>query len=279
MTRRIHCQHCGNPSHNKRTCPVLTSRYQMRFESHFNAAFEYRKLYSKAGDPASYNEGEAEKYRALITGRTGIDPETGIPVTKKAAKAARMKGRKCTYCQYLGHTRRTCDVLSEDIEVLKVATKLVRHDYVDLLRTYKFNKGTLAILPVHSYGWGSWTKRDVPHLITSFLWDECPWSLRLPNQCIIELKALSSNVPEADRYQRFSLNKLRHVLVGGQVTVSSCAIEPPAGWADGHSADPLKTYFPLNRIRSTEFTWARSNRPDDVLSRARVILGLPDPPD
>jgi len=272
--RRIYCRHCYREGHNKRSCPVITDQLKGEFFHYNERAKDYREMGSHYVDSAERSQKTAENYRSKYIGRSGKDPETGQKVTKKVAKAARMKDRQCTYCQEMGHTRRTCDVLNEDMEVMKTATKFIRRDYTDRLRMHKVNKGTLVVLHISTYIGDKWTRIKVPYMLTAFQWDQTTWTLEVSRERIIHLKALTDRIPERDRYRQLSLVQLEQAVSQGQVTLSNHAIEPPAVWLEGKTTDPIKTFFPLKTFRNYDFQWRQYQDHDNPLYRARMALGL-----
>tara|TARA_B100001123_G_scaffold74689_2_gene84165 strand:+ start:3268 stop:4041 length:774 start_codon:yes stop_codon:yes gene_type:complete len=246
------------------------------FKTEFFRFNECAKDYQEMGQNADYYVSRAEHYRLKYIGRTGKDPETGQKVTKREAKAARMKDRTCTYCQQKGHTRRTCSVLEHDMTVMGTATKFVRRDYTDRLRMHNINKGTLIMINVSTYIGDEWGRITVPYMISSFLWKNTSWTLNPERERIIELTALTARIPDNEKYRTLSLAQLESAIENGQVTLSNHAIEPPSAWLDGETTEPVKTYFPLKTHRNYDFTWRQYTESDHPLHRARVALGLPD---
>jgi len=267
--RRIYCRNCYREGHNKRSCPSLTQRYRDRFDSHTYAASEY-----EGGTGASYNNQQAEHYRALVIGRTGIDPKTDKKVTKKAAKAARMKDRKCTYCAGKGHTRRTCDILKEDMQVMKEATKINREEVAARLRSLCINKGTLVMLSISTYIGNEWTRLKLPYMVTGFRWDRCMWGCSAEQAGIVELKCLSSRLTDDDRYRRVSLRNLEDGIALSEVTVSSYGVKPPADWLDGKTTDPIKVAFPTATKRNYDFETRAYREESSPYYLARKTLGF-----
>ena len=274
MSRTVYCRRCYTAGHNKRSCPVITDQLKSEFFHYNERAKDYREMGSHYVGSAERAQKTAEHYRSKYIGRSGKDPETGQKVTKKAAKAARMKDRTCTYCQNMGHTRRTCDVLNQDMEVMKTATKFMRRDYTDRLRMHKVNKGTLVVMEISTYVGDEWTRIKVPYMLTAFQWDRTAWTLQIPTERIIHFKALTDRIPERDRYRELSLLQLEDAVSRGQVTLSSHGIEPPAVWLDGKTTDPIKTFFPLKTHRNYDFQWRQYQDDHNPLYRARIALGL-----
>ena len=193
--RRIYCRHCYSEGHNKRSCPVLTRQMTDRYHDHDIAAIEYRQ----GGGSGAYNEQQAEKYRALVIGRTGIDPKTKKKVTKKAAKAARMKDRTCTYCKGMGHTRRTCDILKEDMNVMKEATRLNRLEVANRLAANRINVGALVVVNFSCYVGHDWTRIRLPCIVRGFNWDRCGWGAEAHATGFILLRGLTSRLEDQDK--------------------------------------------------------------------------------
>jgi len=272
--RRIYCNHCYNEGHNKRTCPVLTRQMEDRYHDHDIAAIQHRQR--GHGVVGGYNEQQAEKYRALVIGRTGIDPKTKKKVTKKAAKAARMKDRTCTYCQNMGHTRRTCDILKEDMNVMKEATRLNRLEVARRLAASRINVGALVVVNFSCYIGNDWTRVRLPCMVRGFNWDRCGWGVEAHATGFIELRGLTSRLEDSDKDRRITLDSFENALVDGEATPCSSGVKPPSSWlgvdpVKGHS---LKSCFPSANARTRQFYRTAFIDEDSPFYAARISLGL-----
>jgi hypothetical protein len=96
------CSYCYQEGHNKRTCPVLTANMKKRADSAI-----------AAGNPDAW---AVQAYKA-----------------RTAPRGKKKSQQVCGYCQERGHTRRTCEVLQNDmkwfVERHNALTR-VAHDYI-----------------------------------------------------------------------------------------------------------------------------------------------------
>lgn len=79
----MRCGYCHSEGHNQRTCPKLTAAYKVSHDRDIDN-----------GETDSYS---IQRYKARIS-----------PIGKKG------NNQRCGYCGQLGHTRRTCKVMSQD---------------------------------------------------------------------------------------------------------------------------------------------------------------------
>jgi len=164
----VRCGTCYQRGHNKRSCPAELKLLEDRFARY------------NAGD-TEYDHRRALRTAGQIAKRTGTNPLTGEKLVKRGPT------RRCSYCKYrygtgsegLGHTRRTCKELKEDLAKTVKSNAAYRAGLLGHLRKMGIGKGAMVQMNVHGYwpvkggepGETTWEGRDVPLLILKVQWD------------------------------------------------------------------------------------------------------------
>jgi hypothetical protein len=270
------CGVCHERGHNSRTCPVELTRLQNRFKQ----TSGYVETYKSEGRPSQveYYEGVTSRLAAKIAARTGIHP-----ITKKAAK----KGgtRRCSYCKYkfgvvsveaLGHTRRTCAALKDDLKnAYKLNAKYRAHIYKLLL---DLGVGIGALISCKYHGWDpakqTYQVQYIPCILTKIDWSQIDY-VNARTATALYLKKIADITSLGNSWSRrlgvpksFSKNADSMALrfncetgIWGNIGLRSgtwdpgspvnstrllngcsAAIKPPAGWLSGES-ELIKKYY------------------------------------
>ena len=170
----VRCGVCYQRGHNKRTCPRQTQRLADRLET-------YQRYAQAAAESGEANRwaGQIESLAGQIAKRTGVNPITGTKV------AARGPTRRCSYCKYkhgsysdegLGHTRRTCATMKEDMAAAIELNAAYRAGILESLRDAGAGVGTLMSVQMSGYfptpdGEEKWGRRACAVMVRRLNWD------------------------------------------------------------------------------------------------------------
>ena len=276
VKRKRRCGVCHERGHNSRTCPIELKRLQDRLKQ----TSGYVETYKSQGrtSQVEYYERVSSQLAAKIAARTGTHPITKKP-TKKGGT------RRCSYCKYrfgivsqeaLGHTRRTCEKLKEDLKnAYELNAKYRAHIYKLLLDQ---GVGIGALISCKYHGWdsakGTYQVQYIPCLLTKIDWSQIDY-INARQSSTLYLKKIADITSLGNSWSRrlgvpksFSKNAESIALrfncetgVWGPIGVRSgtwdpaspvnstrllngcsAAIKPPDGWLSGES-ELIKKYY------------------------------------
>ena len=232
----LRCSHCYEQGHNKRKCPKRNADDLRNYKRYIEDA----EL-----DPEDrYAAQCAERCRQALIKRTGVDPETGLKVKKKTAKAERMKSVRCTYCTELGHTRRICKPLKEDHAIFVEGCKLVRA--ATLTRMEKEGWGIGALIVRNAWINEAHTPR--PFLLTRLNWRDVNAFTG------IDITGTFQRLDAMNDFYGCQSHEMVRVIGRPErysYSATSAASRPPDGWLDAEDIvkEGVKQYFPVGNSR------------------------------
>jgi hypothetical protein len=124
----VRCGHCWESGHNRSSCPDLRKKIEELAKENPDD-FRVRHYYQK-----------------------------------KAHKAAKLKNKSCSYCEYPGHTRRTCLELKHAKKVAVKECREFRRKVVDGLKQQGIGIGALV-------EYNTWNETKLA-IVTSIQWDK-----------------------------------------------------------------------------------------------------------
>ena len=167
-------QPVGN-GHNIRTCPVVTKRHQQRLEKGLEALERAKEV----GEDTTWSERTVRYHADILKERTGKDPITGEKVAKRASTP-----RRCSYCKYkfgeyadegLGHTRRTCTFLKEDLAAAARANGVYRKKFLEVFDELGIGPGAILRARISCIVGDEWKRVKRPFLVTGVDWEHVNW--------------------------------------------------------------------------------------------------------
>ena len=267
----VHCSHCYLKGHNRRSCPQITKH-------HLSQYVTYKRMRARCAengdaDAANMYEVNMKRERTAYVKRTGLDPDTGAKVKRKAAKAARMKNVQCGYCSGLGHTRRICEVVKADYQVYLVETRRVRENVLAKVQESGIGVGSMVAFKGHGYNsegkWGTLTKLNY---ITTYQWDRVDAHARSLNVTYVDYKNIH-RMHDPYSVERIAFETLQQRMneASEDAPAASLAgsVNPPDGWLD--AAPSLKEAFPTtgnrhDKGRAYEYQWPSDSKKEVIRS-------------
>jgi len=224
----IRCGHCYERGHNRAGCEKLTEQMAYRFE-------RLRKEVENGSRPE--DDYTYQRTREKLAKRIGEDPITG---ESKRKRRKTYGGRKCSYCNEPGHTRRTCPSMKKDQATYRSLTAQSRSTLIERMHEAGFGPGSLLTTEVSDYADGEYKKRTVPMLVKSVRWESIhrqtwPQTGSVGPECVVVVR-MDNNQTQ--------VIQLPNSVTGGAKTWNSvdiagrvAEVKPPAGWATGASLD------------------------------------------
>jgi len=159
-----HCGYCGQRGHNRRTCRDV----RLAHERNLRALQQQLEDATPGGDREGYITRRINATGKAVGKLTGTNPVTGENVARKRATE-----RKCSYCKEVGHTRRTCEILKQDQEVYREATRIARATVAHRIEEAQVGIGTMYTNRTGYYSEsGSWEYGTRPFIITRAALDQ-----------------------------------------------------------------------------------------------------------
>jgi len=218
-----------------------------------------------------YSAQWAERHRQDLIKRTGVDPQTGLKVKKKTAKAERMKSVRCTYCGKNGHTRRICKPLKEDYAVFVEGCKIIRSATLTRMNKEGWSIGALII----RNAWINEAHAKRPFLLTRLNWAGVTAFVGIDITGTFRLTGAISGRgyhTQSHEMARVTSRADRYNYSG-----TSVGSTPPDGWLDGEDIieEGLKPYFPVGEHRRWCFRpTAMAECPELWIVQARKNLAI-----
>jgi hypothetical protein len=267
----VRCSHCYQRGHNRRSCPQITKHHLDQYATY--KRLRARSVERAETDGANMYEMHMDAARTAYVKRTGLDPDTGAKVKRKAAKAERMKNVQCGYCSGLGHTRRVCETVKADYQVYLVETRRVRENVLTMVQESGIGPGSMVAFPARGYGpdgtWGTWTKLNY---VAMYMWDEVDAHSRGLEVRYVDYKNIH-RMHDPYSVERIAFETLQQRMkeVPEDAPAPSLAgsINPPDGWLDG--SRNLKEAFPTtgnrhNKERPYEYRWPSDSKQEVIRS-------------
>ena len=207
------CSYCYQEGHNKRTCPVLTANMKKRADSAI-----------AAGNPDAW---AVQAYK-----------ERTAPKGKKRSRQV------CGYCQERGHTRRTCEVLQNDmkwfVERHNALTR-VAHDYIV---SSPVGIGSLFNRSVRSYNYNA---GDYERRVSTFILVDFSMTKKI-NRDHLDIRGQLRCLSTGERYE---------------INLRDYVVNPDAGsqWASSHRlVTPDAQVVPSDWVSRNQITIADAKK-------------------
>jgi len=215
-----HCGYCGNCGHNRRTCPDLRSSNL----DHLRALQRQLEDATPGGDREEYITRRINATGKALGKLTGTNPVTGENVARKRASE-----RKCSYCKKFAHTRRTCEILKQDQEVYREATRIARRVVAAQIEETQVGIGTMYTTRTGYYSAaGKWEYGLRPFIITRAALDQ--YTFNSSSFLFISCQAGRLNEATNQRYaETVTLSTLQNLLTRTAEQNSGDVICHPAG--------------------------------------------------
>ena len=213
----VRCGFCYMQGHNKRSCPELKKVMEQRLTN----------------DP---NDWQAKRWQEK----------------REAQKARRSKPRKCSFCLELGHNRRSCGSLKNEMsEFTKINRKFREHILAEM-RKHGLGVGALVCLNNQHYCRETWEYiNNYPYLVKAIRWNSANvdevashnWEPAMLEACPVDdLTSMyyhkTLRVPR--RPEIMTLETANTRLVS---PVSGSLINPPEGWLDAGTDSSIRSRF------------------------------------
>lgn len=232
-----HCGYCGDLGHNRRTCPDL----RIAHERNLRALQQQLEDATPGGDREGYITRRINATGKAVGKLTGTNPVTGENVARKRATE-----RKCSYCKEVGHTRRTCEILKQDQEVYREATRIARRVVAAQIEETQVGIGTMYTTRTGYYSdAGKWEYGLRPFIITRAALDQ--YTFNSSSFLFISCQAGRLNEATNQRYaETVTLSTLQNLL--------RRAAEQNDGDVICHPAGPLRVSEEW--LAATNIVWA-----------------------
>jgi hypothetical protein len=271
----VTCSYCYNRGHNRRKCPDLAAAYLTAFRR-FQAEID-------AGDVSSVamRDNRRDKYEKM----TKLDAYTGLPLKRKKTAGRHLKTMTCSYCNYQGHTRRTCQNLKNDYEIYKFKTVKARKEFLSEYESLAMGIGSLVRINTNNRGQSGqleYARREMVGILTGILWNEVG-AFNQPTETKVfvtktchEMAGRTAgwrdgialfSIEEANRALRGERTAQQHV-----ISVSGSAATPPADWLQ--TFEDLKSIFDPKEARGYIYYSTSSHASNSGVDQARKTLGL-----